>query len=73
MNSIILSNMLINSVELEEFNTKSEMLLAGEIIANLLDVINTSAGLEGEEAIRLAVYEQGNCTLIDPKTLNPYK
>lgn len=73
MNSITLSNLLLNSVELEELNTKSEMLLAGEIIANLLDVINTSAGLEGEEAIRLAVYEHGKCTLIDPKTLTPYK
>lgn len=73
MNTITLSKLLIYSVELEEFNTKAEMLLAGEIIANLLDVINTSAGLEGEEAIRLAVYECDKCTLIDPKTLNPYK
>lgn len=73
MNSITLTKLLINSVELEKFNTKSEMLLAGEIIANLLNVVNTSAGLEGEEAIRLAVYEHGKCTLIDPKTLNPYK
>ena len=73
MNSQILTSLLIQAHELGELNSREEFDLCAEIVDVLLENINTSAGLHGEEKIRLAVYENGKCTLINHKTLTPYK